>query len=504
MKETLLIRADASFYIGAGHVMRCLALAQAWLDRGGYCVFVMVTDAGSLFSRLEAEGIEVRRITVEAGSGADARETLLILKETGASHLVLDGYHFSAGYQQIIWQSTRCESHTPKVLVVDDNCEQTHYYADFILNQNIQAREELYPISKRETNTTLLLGLNYCLLRREFLQLKEFKREISPKAHKILVTLGGSDPYNVTAAILGTIKLLKDESLCIKVVLGGNNPHFDAINQLSQTLPGKTEIIRNAQDISELMIWADLAVSAAGSTVWEMCLLGLPCFLVVTADNQEGLAKRMQDCELSFGVYHTNELGHLGDAIRSCLDDQARREDCSRRMQETVCGGGVRNVLRQLLCGEIQLRLAQESDAKMVWAWANDPDTRLRSFTSALISWENHLAWYTRKLALPNARIYIALTQSGDGCGLIRFDIQNGTAVVGITVAPEYRGIGLAAEIISRGTHAFRVEQSPMRIEAFIKPDNQASRQAFDLCGYKFTENTTFDGQACEKFCYEP
>jgi UDP-2,4-diacetamido-2,4,6-trideoxy-beta-L-altropyranose hydrolase len=489
--------------MGSGHIMRCLALAQAWLDRNGSCILVTAMDAGPLIPRLQTEGVAVRRIDAEAGSGDDARATLAVMREAGARHLVLDGYHFSADYQRSVRQGVPGGEGGVRLLVVDDNGEQAHYHADLVLNQNIHAAEALYPPDRREPHTRLLLGLEYCLLRREFLKHRGERREAPPVARNILVTFGGSDPGNATLQALQAIQSLGDASLRVKVVVGGNNPHGDALARAVRTIPGQAELIRDAQDMAELMLWADLAVSAAGSTVWEMCLLGLPCLLVVTAENQEGLARRIQERGLACGVYRTDEWRRLEGALRAWLDDQARRDECSRRMQEVVGGGGARKVLRQLMCGTVRLRPAKESDARILWEWANDPVTRRYSFSSDPIPWEGHLRWYREKLASSGTRMYVACTEAGAGGALIRFEIRNGAALVGVTVAPEYRGLGLAAEVIGAGTRMFLAESGPMRIDAFIKPDNRASRSAFEKCGYSLVENTVYDGQECLKFCHE-
>jgi len=503
MKQTLLIRADASALIGSGHVMRCLALAQAWLGRGGSCIFVMAMDAGPILSRLQSEGIGVRRIGVEAGSEADAEATLEITRETGAKLLVLDGYHLSANYQRTIRQGIQSDASDVKILAVDDNCEQGHYYADFILNQNIHACEALYPPCKREPYTKLLLGLEYCLLRREFIERRRERRRILPAAHNILVTLGGSDSDNVTCRILDVLKSLRNASLDIKVVVGGNNRNYDKVSNLAQSISGNVEIIRDAQNMAKLMIWADLAISAAGSTVWEMCLLRLPCVLIVTAQNQVEMAERIKEKEIACGVYEAGHLEELGDELSFFLDSQKKRDDCSRRMWNLVNGAGPRRTLRMLICGELHLRPARETDAKLVWKWANDSTTRANSFSPDPIPWDDHLRWYAKKLVDSGTRIYMACAETGDGCALVRFDVKGGTAVAGITVAPEYRGLGLASEVIRSGTQQFHDEYGALPIFAYVKPNNLASRQAFEKGGYVLTGNTVYDGQECLRFSHE-
>jgi len=158
---TLLVRADGSPQIGIGHVMRCLALAQAWQDEGGGAAYAMVPGASNLESRLAAEGIDVLLIDAEPGSEADSAETCRIASLVKADWLVMDGYRFDADYQRTVKRAGL------RLLVVDDCADAEHYWADLILNQDILAEEKVY--GRREPYTRVLLGPLYVLLRREFL-----------------------------------------------------------------------------------------------------------------------------------------------------------------------------------------------------------------------------------------------------------------------------------------------------------------------------------------------
>ncbi len=174
---TLLIRADASIPAGTGHVMRCLALAQAWQDAGGDVGFVMAESTSSIEGRLAGETCPVESISAVAGSQDDASRTIVLARERQAEWIVVDGYQFGADYQRALKDAGL------RVLFLDDYGHARRYSADLVLNQNVCASTAIY--GDREAQTRLLLGPRYSLLRREFAAWRNWNREISSSCHRV-------------------------------------------------------------------------------------------------------------------------------------------------------------------------------------------------------------------------------------------------------------------------------------------------------------------------------
>ena len=154
--KPLIIRSDASPEIGTGHIMRCIALAEAWQDTGGEVVFILAYDTPALEARLKKEGFRILHISQKSGTIGDADETALIAHEHGADWIVVDGYHFGAEYQKTIKDAGL------SLLFIDDYGHADHYYADIVLNQNIYADMSFYP--KFESYNRFLLGTKYALI----------------------------------------------------------------------------------------------------------------------------------------------------------------------------------------------------------------------------------------------------------------------------------------------------------------------------------------------------
>lgn len=338
MNTPLLIRADASPRIGTGHVMRCLALAQAWQETGGRSTFLTAMDAPLIEERLKADGMFVAHLGSKPGSGDDMCETVRMAHQLGAKWVVADGYHFDTQFQRGIKEAGL------HLLYVDDAGYAGRFLADLILNQNISANEGLY--SNRHADTRLLLGTHYALQRREFWKWRGWKRNVPDIATNILVTLGGSDPNNVTRQILQLLLLLKTPGLRVRAVVGAANPHWKSLKELANSSPGRFELIGNTSEMPELMAWADLAVAAGGSTCWELALMGLPMVLLVLADNQRAIAAGLEreGVAIDLGWHNLLESVNMAKVLGDLLDDPIRRRLMSNLGCKLVDGYGAARV----------------------------------------------------------------------------------------------------------------------------------------------------------------
>ncbi|MDF5709874.1 MAG: UDP-2,4-diacetamido-2,4,6-trideoxy-beta-L-altropyranose hydrolase [Nostoc sp. S4] len=334
----LFIRVDASTQIGTGHVMRCLALAQAWQDAGGQVIFAIATEVPDLKARLNAEGMEVIYLAIQIGSAEDAEETAKLARQFNANWVVVDGYHFGAKYQKII------KEFELKLLFIDDYGHAKQYHADIVLNQNIHAYEELY--RNRQPYTKLLLGTSYSLLRREFWQWRGWQRSLPLIAKKLLLTLGGADPDNVTLKVIQGLQQVEVEGLEVVVVVGASNPHYKQLRSASQKSRFPIYLKRNVTNMPELMAWADVAVTAGGSTCWELAFMGLPSLIVILADNQWSSAKKLSGVSgINLGWHENISTTEIAAAVSELITSTQTRSEMVKRGQELVDGKGIARVL---------------------------------------------------------------------------------------------------------------------------------------------------------------
>ena len=341
----LLIRAEGGPGIGAGHVMRCLALAQEAISRGGRVLYDtgLSPDSG-LGRRLLAEGVAIEPGVPPQNLDLDARSVVDKAHRIGADAVVVDGYRFDADYQRQIHQAGLA------LLWIDDEAHAAPYTADVVLNQNPHASAELY--QPRADHTHLLLGPHHALLRREMLRQGQVERSLGRPVRNLLVTLGGGDADNATARVLEGLALAlggRGEVPEVRVVVGGFNPHLAAIRQQADSLGFR--VLHAVDDMAPLLAEADLAITAAGSTCWELAYFGLPALVVTLAENQrpiaQGVAQRGMAVDL--GWHHALEPERLAAAVEALLGDAEKRRHMSERGQTWVDGHGARRVLDAVL-----------------------------------------------------------------------------------------------------------------------------------------------------------
>ena len=499
MSKVLLIRVDASAIMGTGHVMRMIALAQAWRQSGGNAVFVSADITPPLDQRIRDEGFGMERIKAAPGS----REDLAATRATVSAHaaggcsvtVALDGYQFDGDFQ-----SGLKEAGCP-LLVVDDYGHADAYHADFVLNQNITERETLY--ARRDQATQLLLGPRFALLRREFLDNHRAARAVPERATKLLVSLGGADADNVTKKV---VEALAGSGLQVKVAVGGSNPHLESLREAAKAATAdetSVDLAVNANNMPELMRWADMAIAAGGSTCWELAFSGLPSLFIILADNQEQNVHELerQGFGLSLGRHTLLNAGQLRDAVDRLAGDAAWRATFALRGQELVDGLGAQRVTARLWGNaDLQLQPATEADFELLWQWANDPVTRANSFDSSPIPWEQHKGWCCAKLEDPLCRLWVVENPSSGKVGVVRFDAVGSEATVSVSLAPQARGQGYGSRIIAAACQQLFQSSGTKLVRALIKPENKASIRAFERARFLRGEDTMVNRQAAQEY----
>ncbi|MCC6646710.1 MAG: UDP-2,4-diacetamido-2,4,6-trideoxy-beta-L-altropyranose hydrolase [Polyangiaceae bacterium] len=338
--SSLLLRADASAEAGTGHVMRMLALGQAWQARGGD-----VTLATCAPEALRARGSRMGARIVEVPAATEpAADRATLEAARGARAVALDGYAFGHELLAALRQAGA------RVLVVDDNGENERYASDLVLNQNLHARLAMY--ARRAPWTQALLGPRYTLLRSEFRGHVAPPRPAPGARSRVLVSMGGADPVDATGATLRALaELSVDEraSLELRALTGAANPRVEALQALA--VGGLAEVLAPTDDIAPHLAWADVALAAAGSTLWELCALGVPALLVPIADNQVELAREVarRGAAIALPDARTSADGRAWLAAAASLArDDARRLAISSAARALVDGEGAARVAAAL------------------------------------------------------------------------------------------------------------------------------------------------------------
>ena len=324
MNRKALIRADASPRIGAGHVMRTLALGQLLLDDGYEVHFATIPDDVEMADRLRREGFNVYCFEHNPiwRASSDLNELLNLAAQVKPSWVILDGYHFDEAYEQEVKRAGY------KLLRIDD-MPAGRYHADIVLNQNYGAEEFKYAT---EPYTQVLAGLRHVLLRREFRKFGQPHRAMrtSPPLH-VMVSLGGSSEKTVAL----------------------NRTIAHGLSGLSDRLTVTILAGTSSRNMAEEMLKADLAVVSGGSIMWELVYMRVPFLAValtsVQRDYLGSIARKGLCVDLGWHEDLTQEL--VQRKVLSCMNNCQGRAQIIEKYRAMMDGSGVgKDLLAVLNC----------------------------------------------------------------------------------------------------------------------------------------------------------
>jgi UDP-2,4-diacetamido-2,4,6-trideoxy-beta-L-altropyranose hydrolase len=311
--------------------MRCIALVEAWRATGGHAVFLTRCKNERLLEWIHIAGAEV----IMLRGGSDLEVTASCCQHVNPSFIVLDGYDFDFEYCRSLRARWR-------VMLIDDSIRFSRYEIDILLNQNLRAEKLLYNVNPE---AELLLGTGYALLRQEFTIERERWQRRSRRVHNILVTLGGSDSENVTLKVIQAVLRMKSQAH-VRVIAGPDNRNVRELLAATDVAVGRFEVLKATTKMGRLMAWADIAVSAGGSTCWELACLGIPAVILVTAANQKTIARNLgaAGAVVNLGSHQAVSCERIATVLDGLFRSPVRRSRMSRQGRALVDGKGAGRV----------------------------------------------------------------------------------------------------------------------------------------------------------------
>lgn len=340
----IFIRADADSYIGSGHVMRCLTLADELRRHTARVSFICRAEPGNLIAFLERKKYSVYILPSGIDPGTDAQLTQGFLKnyQENVDWIIVDHYRLDISYESALRIYGRA------IMVIDDLADRPHdcnLLLDQNYHQNVGRYKHLIP-----DGCKCLLGPNYALLRPQFRECRKHMQRKYDDVRRLLVFLGGADPTNETCKVLRAIHLLRRPELEIDVVIGASNPHRQEIEAFASCMPS-VKCHTHVENMANLMAKVDIGIGAAGTSTWERCCLGLPSIVMILADNQRDIAEDLdqENTVNNLGWYAMVTENDICQAMQKLIYDPRRREQMSTQSQALVDGEGTGRVVKSMI-----------------------------------------------------------------------------------------------------------------------------------------------------------
>lgn len=328
MTETMRIgfRVDAGDTIGTGHVMEVISLITQLREDINFEPVVLTSNNDFAVSKFrEAEINTIHNISSGVPEETELEEIITILSQYSVSHLVIDLINRSEAYYGYLYKKL-----TSTCIILDNN-EYKELPASVVVNFSVTQDPTWYKTATTY-GTRYLIGPQYFFWDKAIRGTQ--KRNLHPEVEAVLVNQGGSDPFGLTVKIL---RAVEQENLPQKFlfVLGGHvqKGHRIELEKTSRHLKSNSVFFDNLprETLYSLMEAADMAISAAGNTLYELLYIGVPTLVISHHQAHDEVAKAFErrGAVMNLGVGH--ELGER--EIAAAIQKLATNYPLRQRLQ---------------------------------------------------------------------------------------------------------------------------------------------------------------------------
>ena len=332
MTMQVVFRADGGADVGAGHIQRCRALAQALVLSGSNCLFASTPESQTLLPEDACRQFTWTDVQPDADAQAVGRSVSRLV-----DWLVVDHYGLDAKFEQ------SARAWAKRIMVIDDVPGRQHD-CDLLLDQN-QTNEKAWR-NLVPPMAAVLAGPRYALLRRE---VSDVIAARGARQSRVVLVFGASDPHSMTERLLPSVVEALPDSWTLDVVAGPANTRHETLRAMCASLGA--EFHHAPRDIVAIFAQSRIAITAGGSTCWELCALGVPILVVVDSNNQEGVAFTVTSAGagVPFRGSDADMAQKLARSVRELVADPERQKRMGQVGRSLVDGQGPRRVVDAML-----------------------------------------------------------------------------------------------------------------------------------------------------------
>jgi UDP-2,4-diacetamido-2,4,6-trideoxy-beta-L-altropyranose hydrolase len=460
---------------GAGHLSRCLALAEIYRKEGWRVEFIVPDDAfAHLFAADNAWHVAATDVTITV---------LRTVASEGCDLLIIDDYArdevFESGCRDLARRIVAFDDQTGRRhtcdIVIDAAASDAAIYRDFVGGSAL-----------------VLTGPKYALIRADILKHRKSALEArhDRAVHNILISFGATDPAGLTLRILDAVAGRCSKETKITVALSSRGRDLGAIRA---RLSPRIHLLVDA-DMGAAIAASDLAVGAASVGAFERAAMGLPGIAVTAADNQRGVARLLVEAGASLdgGKPDPGFESRIVRQLEMLTADVSLRNAMAMASASLIDGRAASRI--QIACAgstqtpagaKVRLRAAEFEDAAWLFDLQQEPATRRFARNPAPPTVGEHRRWLSAALT-HDSTILAIVEVDGVAAGTIRLDTSGLTAAepsrYEITIAVSTRfhgcGVGSAALRLTREMHPGAT------FDAYVLPENAASLRLFMRAGY--------------------
>ncbi len=366
MKKNIIIRADANHSIGMGHIMRTLSIADSFRNAG--CNVEFLIADGCVSKLIQDRGYKAS--ILRSGYQKLDDELALLPSDIQADLIIVDSYYVTAPYLQSL--KSRMKATGGKLAYIDD-VYSFPYPVDVLIDYNAYASSDIYDkLYEGSERPQLIIGPTYAPLRSMFRNVP--KKVQNEEVKHILISTGGSDELHLALAILQHLHdqlsredgIKQTDSCVYHFLLGAMNADKEDIKKVASE-DDHIVIHENVTDMRGLIKGMDIAISAAGSTLYEISACGVPLITYSLADNQLpgaeaferlGLAVNVGDMRDPESIDHNSVMSGILDksaverlltAAEELSHNYERRVKMAKQMQEMIDGFGADRMVQKIM-----------------------------------------------------------------------------------------------------------------------------------------------------------